>query len=101
MRRIYNLWIVCSLIAILLLSCSKIPLTHRRQMRWLPEDILIAMSLDQYPQITREYKEIRGTAQAETVQRVAAKLVGAAQQLIKQENMEKGIKAIMYGKPNY
>jgi predicted Zn-dependent protease len=52
------------------LSCSSVPITHRKQLTLIPEDQIVALSFDQYQQFLSQHKVITGTEASAKVKRV-------------------------------
>jgi predicted Zn-dependent protease len=52
------------------LSCSSVPVTHRRQLILIPEDQIVTLSFDQYQQFLSQHEVITSTAASAMVQRV-------------------------------
>jgi len=69
----------------ILISCSKVPITGRKQVNLLPESDLISMSLQQYRQIINSSKVIVGTADAQQVQTVGKKITDAVVTLLQEQ----------------
>lgn len=63
---------IAALIALVLVlvSCSSVPLTKRRQLTLIPEDQIIALSFDEYQQFLSKHEVITGTQASEMVKRV-------------------------------
>lgn len=79
----YSLLVVLTVVV----SCSRVPLTGRRQMRMLPEDVLVALSYESYMQFKQSFRIEQNTHRAQMVERVGGRLSQAAQQLLKQEGL--------------
>ncbi|MEO5572759.1 MAG: M48 family metallopeptidase [Bacteroidia bacterium] len=75
-------------ISILFLSCSKVPITNRKQMNLLPESQMIAMSLTQYHEfLTKNPPEPASDPDQQLVQKVGQKISSAVMQFAKQNKM--------------
>lgn len=81
------------LIAILLtVSCSRVPITGRKQLNMLPESELTAMALTSYRDFLQKNQVITGTSDAQMVRNVGLKIASAAQRYLKAHNQSKRIK---------
>lgn len=85
-----NLYIVAGVI-FLLFSCSKVPITNRKQMNLLPESELTSMALTEYQNILKTSKVITGTADARMVQQVGINISNAAKVLMQKMGQSKRI----------
>ncbi len=74
-------------IIILTFSCSKVPITGRRQLKLLPESELQAMSFDQYNAFLKEHQVVQSSTQAAMVKRVGEKIAAATEQYLQQNKM--------------
>ncbi len=79
-----NAWFLAGLFFIW--SCQKVPITGRNQLHGLPESQLISLALTEYQQAVGESKVITGTAEANMVNSVGAKISNAAVSLMQQLN---------------
>jgi predicted Zn-dependent protease len=75
------------LIAIILTSCSKVPITNRKQMNLLPESEMLSMSLTEYQQFLKENPPVTGTADAQLVKSVGLKIQNAVINYMNQNKM--------------
>ncbi len=74
-----------ALIAIMLIiACSTVPLTGRKQLRLLPESMLTGMALTQYNEFLSTNKVVTQTEQAVMVKNVGDKLAHAATRYLSQ-----------------
>ncbi len=73
------------------LSCSKVPVTGRRQLKLVPESELMTMSLQQYNTFLGENKVITTGAQADMVKRVGQKIATATEQYLERNGQGKRI----------
>ncbi len=62
----------------LLMACTRVPITNRKQMRLLPESELVSMSMVQYREILQTSKVITNSAEAQLVQRTGKNISDAA-----------------------
>ncbi|HYV93323.1 MAG TPA: M48 family metallopeptidase [Chitinophagales bacterium] len=71
--------IITLLAALMILgSCSKVPITNRKQVQLLPNSEVNSMALQQYQDVLKTNKVINGTPDALMVQRVGQKISAAA-----------------------
>lgn len=81
-----SLWLWLPLLFVTLCSCANVPITGRQQFRGFvsPEEE-IALGLDAYPEITKEYQEITSGPQYEMVQRAMHRLTPFADPLVREQ----------------
>jgi predicted Zn-dependent protease len=63
----------------LLLACATVPLTGRSQLILIPDSQVMALSFDQYHQFLTEHKAIKGTPEAQMVERVGRRIQKAVE----------------------
>jgi len=81
--------LLAPLLALVLFNtCSKVPITGRRQLNMLPESMLVDMSLSQYNQFLSESTVVTGTAKAQTVKQVGQKIATQAGNYLKQHGQK-------------
>lgn len=82
------------LIGVLLLeSCTKVPLTNRRQMNLLPESMLLSMSLTNYNDYLKQNAPIPiKDQQARKVKDIGGKISSAVENFLKEHKQDKRIK---------
>jgi predicted Zn-dependent protease len=80
--------IAFSILALLIWSCSKVPLTGRRQIKLLPESTLIQASSLSYQQVLDTANIVRTGAQAEMVKRVGSRISIAVEKYLKENGFE-------------
>jgi predicted Zn-dependent protease len=68
---------------LLLVACSSVPLTGRKQLNMIPSSEMLAMSFQQYDQFLEENNVSSNAQQAEMVKRVGHKIQGAVEQYLK------------------
>lgn len=89
MRKISYL---CLLVFILNASCSKVPITGRKQMNLLPESQLRSMSLTSYRDFLSKNQKVPETdARTQMIKRVGEKIANAAQSYLKRKKLSKRI----------
>jgi predicted Zn-dependent protease len=82
---------VCAFILILS-SCTKVPITKRKQMNLLPESTLISMSLTNYHDFLKEHPAVASSGDASLVKNVGAKIQGAVTRYMNQNGFADRIK---------
>lgn len=76
------------LTALFLQTCGSVPLTGRRQLQLVSEEQVIALSLQQYQEFMRTASVIKGTANAEMVNRVGSRIAHAVETFLKNNGYE-------------
>lgn len=71
-----------------LTGCSSVPVTGREQLTLIPQGQLTALSTDQYQQFLNQHEVVRGTPEAEMVQRVGQKIRQAVETYMRQHGRE-------------
>ncbi len=90
--RIANLKFVLSAIAVLAMifySCSRVPITGRRQVNLIPGQQMMAMSFQQYSQFLNENKLSNDAQATAMVKRVGGKIQKAVEQYFAEKGMSK------------
>jgi predicted Zn-dependent protease len=77
-------------IQIILIACSTVPLTGRKQLNMIPGNEMLAMSFQQYDQFLSENKVSTNAQQTQMVKRVGHKIQGAVEQYLN-ENGHTGL----------
>ncbi|MBL4652060.1 MAG: M48 family metallopeptidase [Flavobacteriales bacterium] len=79
-------------ILLIFVSCSKVPITGRKQLNLLPESQLIGMSNTQYTQFLSTNKKVENTKpDAAMVQRVGSKIAKAVEEFLKKDGSSKRV----------
>lgn len=79
---------IAASLTILLISCSKVPITHRSQLNLLPESQMISMSLTQYHDfLSQNPPEPASDPDQQLVTRVGIKVSGAVEQYMRQHKL--------------
>ncbi|MCB0514689.1 MAG: M48 family metallopeptidase [Chitinophagales bacterium] len=73
-------------------SCSKVPITGRKQVNLLPEDMMTSMSLTSYNDFLKEHKVISNGSDADMVKKVGVKISTAASQYLTSHKLSDRIK---------
>jgi predicted Zn-dependent protease len=74
------------------LSCSKVPLTGRKQLNMLPESELMAMSVTTYKQFLNSSIVVKGKSDAASVDRVGRKIANAVESFLQKNGYADRIK---------
>ncbi len=80
-------WLRILFVFIFLNSCSKVPITNRRQMNLLPESEMVSMSLTEYQSFLKQNPPVIGTADAQMVKNIGAKIQNSVIQYMNQNKM--------------
>jgi predicted Zn-dependent protease len=88
-RIIFICWISC----IVLIACSRVPISNRAQVNMLPESTLMGMSLTQYRDFLNTNKPLpESNPNAAMIKRVGGKISKSVQSFLKSKNQTKRIK---------
>ncbi len=68
-------------------ACSTVPITGRKQLNIIPAPQILSMSFQQYDQFLKEHKVITGTPEARMVERVGRKIQKAVERYFAQKGM--------------
>jgi predicted Zn-dependent protease len=68
----------------LLVACATVPLTGRSQLILIPDSQVMALSFDQYGQFLKKHDVIKGTPEAQLVQRVGRRIQKAVEMYLDQ-----------------
>jgi len=86
--RIYKNYInIFVVLALLFLSCSKVPLTGRRQLDFIPSSTMLSMSFQQYDEFLKTNKLSNNQQQTETVKSVGQKIQHAVERYMADNKM--------------
>jgi predicted Zn-dependent protease len=85
--RMKSLFLKSLLCVILFISCSKVPITNRKQMNLLPESEMLSMSLTEYQKFLKENPPVTGTTEAQMVKNIGAKIQNAVVNYMNQNKM--------------
>ena len=81
------------ILTVVLISCSKVPISGRRQVNLLPENTLMGMSLSSYRDFLSKSIVVPATdAQTQMVKRVGQNIAKAVETYMKQKKLSKRIK---------
>ena len=82
---------------LLIISCSKVPISGRRQLNLLPESQMISLSIQQYDAFLKEHPEIPlSDPRAQMVNRVGQNIAKAVEQFLKDDNQSKRVKGFQW-----
>ena len=79
--------ILVTVLALTILSCSKVPITGRKQMNLLPESTMMSMALTNYRDFLKEHPPAASGADMQMVKNVGAKISAAVEQYMRQNKM--------------
>lgn len=86
-------YIASALLTIFLFSCSKVPITNRRQLNLLPESQMMSMSYAQYDQFLKENTVLsQSNSQAQSIKNIGNKMAAAVNEFLKQQGNLKRVK---------
>ncbi len=80
------------IITCILLSCSTVPLTGRKQVNLLPESEMLAMSFSQYNQFLKENKISTNQKQSELIKHVGGRIATAVEKYMNEKGLASQIK---------
>lgn len=95
MKKLLTPFVLLTLVG-LMQSCSKVPLTGRRQVKLLPETELVQMSLAAYNDFLQENQVVEKGSDAEMVDRVGRKLAQSVTEILRQEGMEERLATLKW-----
>lgn len=72
----------------ILYACGSVPLTGRRQLQLVSDQQVIALSLQQYQEFMRTAPVVKGTANAQMVERVGSRVARAVETFLKNNGYE-------------
>lgn len=82
MKNSIKTFVILIAIQIILVACSTVPLTGRKQLNMIPGNEMLAMSFQQYDQFLSENKVSSNAQQTKMVKRVGHKIQGAVEQYL-------------------
>ncbi len=80
------------LVFFLMLSCSTVPITHRRQLDLIPASTMLPMSFNQYNDFLSKHKVIENSPEAQMVQRVGSRIQQAVERYFARNNLSSELK---------
>jgi predicted Zn-dependent protease len=78
-------------VLLILCSCQTVPITERGQLSLIPAQQIHAMSLDAYSKFKSENQAVKGTAEAQMVERVGVRIQDAVRVYLEQNNLSERI----------
>jgi len=88
-----NKFILLFSVAAIVFSCSKVPVTGRKQMSLLPESIMLSLSLDSYSQFLKENPPApESLAETKMVKRVGSRMANAVETYLRDNGFKKRLK---------
>jgi len=75
------------ILTLLIVSCSTVPLTGRRQLNLVSDSSVLSMSAQQYDEFLSSHEVIRNTKEAAMVQRVGRRIQNAVERYFAEHNM--------------
>lgn len=96
MKKLIIFLLTISCAAIVLESCTKVPLTGRRQFKLLPSSMLGSMSLSSYQQVLKESQVIKSGPDAQMVKRVGKNLSAAVTDFMVKHKQAKRLKEFQW-----
>ena len=85
MKKIFSLLLLTTIVAT---SCSRVPLTGRKQAAWIPAGQMQSMSYTQYSQFMSQNRPINGTKDAQMVKRVGQRISGAVTSFLQSKGLQ-------------
>lgn len=79
MKKIFKILLVEAILSIIIISCSTVPLTGRKQVNLFPESQMSAMSLSQYDEFLKQSKLSTNKEQVDMVKRCGNKIARAVE----------------------
>ncbi|MFT7589301.1 MAG: putative Zn-dependent protease [Limisphaerales bacterium] len=86
----------CLVLTLLIASCSRVPLTGRKQVKLLPESELVQMSLAAYNDFLQSNNVVQNTSQSEMVQRIGDGLAGSVEGILSNEGFSDRIDLLQW-----
>lgn len=75
------------LLALVILSCSTVPITGRKQFSLIPSSTLLSMSAQQYSEFLNSNPIITGTAESQMVKRVGMRIRAAVEEYFEERDL--------------
>ncbi len=88
--RYYTVFLIMS--AFILVSCSTVPITGRKQLSLIPESQMLSMSFSQYDQFLKDNKESNDPQKTVLVKRVGERIASAVEKYLTDHNMADEVK---------
>jgi len=91
MRMIRGTWIVAAL-AVLLIACSTVPITGRKQLSLIPASEMLSMSYQEYGDVLKSSKLSTNTQQTAMIRNVGGKIQRAVETYFAQKGLSESLK---------
>jgi len=76
-------------VCLLFVDCTRVPFTGRKQLKLLPSGMLVSMGADNYRQFLATHQVVRGTPDADMIQRVGKRISESTMRLLNQIGQKK------------
>jgi predicted Zn-dependent protease len=86
---VLRLWLATVSIVFVVAGCTKVPITGRSQMNFIPDSEMLSMSAQQYQSFLKENKLSQDKAATEQVKRVGARIQGAVERHFRENGLSK------------
>jgi predicted Zn-dependent protease len=90
-RNFWSLWAILGIMSTLMVACSTVPLTGRKQLSLLPESEMLSMSFSQYKQFLSENKISEDKSKSEMVKDVGKRIAVAVETYFSEHGMKSRI----------
>jgi predicted Zn-dependent protease len=87
MRSLREKLMVLAIAAFVLVGCSTVPITGRRQLDLVPESTMLATSFQEYDKFLKEHKLSTNQAETQMVKRVGTRIEKAVEQYFKEKGL--------------
>ncbi|MBK6839437.1 MAG: M48 family metallopeptidase [Bacteroidetes bacterium] len=84
------------LLVLFLVSCSKVPITKRKQINLLPESEMMSMSLTSYREFLSQHPPVNGSSEAGMVKNVGAKISASVTRYMNQNGYAKRVQGYQW-----
>ncbi len=78
-------------VTVLVAGCATVPITGRKQLSFVPQSQLIALSKDSYRQLINQSKLSQDKAKTQMVARVGKRIASSTEQFMRENNLKKEI----------
>lgn len=87
MKKYLRFYLLLGLLAMLVYSCSSVPITGRRQLDIIPNDQMLSMSFLQYGDFLKSNKESSNIKQTDMVKRIGGRIADAVTRYFQERNL--------------
>lgn len=91
-RMTFSMWGILTLVLFLNLSCSRVPITGRSQMKLLPNTTLLSLSYTSYGDFLKQNKLSTNTQQTAMIKNCGNRIKTAVETYMKQHGLEKKLR---------